>query len=170
MSFCKQIPSFLCCFSTCYSVPTTPILTKHILYGKVLIFKRLCTLFKKSPVLVLMGIVRPRISTFFDLNGPTLKNLNSKYFLFCFVAEVTSQRCRRAPNKEARSIPRVSVSCVLMHNCYYEYRTSCCKHIILEGPIRRLTQINILNMQTQDEAMLPEAVSLYCRSVNATVP
>ena len=26
-------------------------------------------------------------------------------FLFCFVTEVTSQRCRRAPNEEARSIP-----------------------------------------------------------------
>ena len=92
------------------------------------------------------------------------------FVLFCFVTEVTSQRCRRAPNKEARSIPRASVSCVLMHNCYYEYHTSCCKHIILECPIRHLTQINILNMQTQGEAMLPEAVSLYCRSVNATVP
>ena len=28
-----------------------------------------------------MGIFRPRISTFFSLNGPILKNLNSKYFL-----------------------------------------------------------------------------------------
>ena len=28
----------------------------------------------------------------------------------------------------------------------------------------------ILNMQTQGEAVLPEAVSLYCRSVNANVP
>ena len=27
---------------------------------------------------------------------------------------------------------------------------------------------NILNMQTQDEAVLPEAVSFYCRSVNVS--
>ena len=62
-------------------------------------------------------------------------------FMFCFVAEVTSQRCRRAPNEEARSIPRAPVSCVLMHNCYYGYRTTCCKHIIPEFPIGHLTQI-----------------------------
>ena len=52
-----------------------------------------------------------------------------------------------------------------MNNCWYEFCTSFCEHIILEGPIRGLTQINLLNMQTQDEAMLPEAVRLFVQEL-----
>ena len=40
-----------------------------------------------------------------------------------------------------------------------------CEHIILEGPIGHLTQVYILNMQTQDEAVLPEALSLFLKEL-----
>ena len=40
-----------------------------------------------------------------------------------------------------------------------------CEHIIPEGPIKHLTQVYILNMQTQDEAVLPETVSLFLQEL-----